>query len=63
MTDLLAALALVLVIEGLALAIFSNTLPGLLSALRDIGEQGVRRAGLIGAGLGAVGYLLIRSGA
>lgn len=60
--DLLAALALVLVLEGLALAIFANSVPGLMAALDQIGQKDVRRAGILCAVLGGVLYLVIRGG-
>lgn len=58
--DLLAALALVLVIEGLAAAIFASSLPELLAALRGLGARQMRTVGIVMAATGAVLYLLIR---
>ncbi len=58
--DLLAALALVLLIEGLAAMIFASSLPELLAALRGIGARQMRIAGIVMAATGAVLYLLIR---
>ena len=58
--DLLAALALVLVIEGLAAMIFASSLPELLAALRDVGARQMRTIGIVMAATGAVLYLLIR---
>ena len=58
--DLLAALALVLVIEGLAAMIFASSLPELLAALRDVGPRQMRTIGIVMAATGAVLYLLIR---
>ena len=58
--DLLAALALVLVIEGLAAMIFASSLPELLAALRDVGGRQMRIIGIVMAATGAVLYLLIR---
>jgi uncharacterized protein YjeT (DUF2065 family) len=60
--DLLAALALVLVIEGLAVAIFAGSLPELLAAMRGTTETQRRTFGAIMALAGAVAYLLIRGG-
>ncbi len=58
--DLMAALALAFMIEGLALAIFASTLPELLSALAGLGERQMRFAGIVAAAVGAVLYLVIR---
>lgn len=58
--DMLAALALVLVIEGLALAIFAGALPELLAAARATTEGTRRRFGIAMIVLGALGYLAIR---
>ncbi len=58
--DLLAALALVLLIEGLAAMIFASSLPELLAALRGVGARQMRIAGIVMAATGAVLYLLIR---
>ncbi|MEM9061376.1 MAG: DUF2065 family protein [Pseudomonadota bacterium] len=60
--DLLAALALVLVIEGLALAIMARSLPELLAALRDLDRSNLQRTGILCVGLGAAAYLTIRGG-
>ena len=59
--DLLAALALVLVIEGLAAMIFASSLPELLAALKGIGERQMRAIGIVMALSGAALYLLIRA--
>lgn len=58
--DLLAALALVLVIEGLAAMIFASSLPELLAALEWIGARQMRIIGIVMAASGAVLYLLVR---
>lgn len=58
--DLLAALALVLLIEGLAAMIFASSLPELLAALRGIGARQMRIVGIVMVATGAVLYLLIR---
>jgi uncharacterized protein YjeT (DUF2065 family) len=58
--DLIAALALVLVLEGLAAMIFAASLPELLAALEGIGPRQMRLAGMVMAASGAVLYLLIR---
>lgn len=58
--DMLAALALVLVIEGLAVAIFAGSLPELLAAMRGTTERQRRMLGLAMIGCGVVAYLAIR---
>ncbi|MBK0400829.1 DUF2065 domain-containing protein [Limibaculum sp. M0105] len=58
--DMLAALALVLVIEGLAIAIFSGSLPELLAAMRETTASQRRTLGIVMAVCGAVAYLAIR---
>lgn len=58
--DLLAALALVLVIEGLAAMIFASSLPELLAALESVGARQMRVIGIVMAASGAVLYLLVR---
>lgn len=59
--DLAAALALVLVFEGLALAIFAKALPQVLAELDGLGSDRLRLAGFIGIGIGTGSYILIRS--
>ncbi|MEM1130697.1 MAG: DUF2065 domain-containing protein [Pseudomonadota bacterium] len=59
--DLIAALALVMVLEGLALAVFARSIPQVLSEIDLIGPGVLRRMGLVAAGLGAVLYLWVRS--
>ena len=58
--DLLAALALVLVIEGLAAMIFASSLPELLAALDGIGARQMRFIGIVMAVSGSAIYLLVR---
>jgi uncharacterized protein YjeT (DUF2065 family) len=58
--DLLAALALVMVFEGLAAMIFASSLPELLAALRGIGARQMRLIGFAMAVSGGAIYLLIR---
>ena len=60
--DLLAALALVLVIEGLALAIFCRSLPAVIAEVENINPVALRRVGIVMLLLGGAGYLLIRQG-
>ena len=59
--DLLAALALVLIFEGMAAMIFASSLPDLLAALRGVGERQMRSIGIVMALSGAALYLLIRA--
>jgi uncharacterized protein YjeT (DUF2065 family) len=58
--DLLAAIALVLVLEGLALAVFARSMPALLAELQRHEPGVLRRAGLLSIAAGAVLYLLVR---
>ena len=58
--DLLAALALVLVFEGLAATIFASSLPELLAALGGIGGRQMRLIGIVMAVSGGALYLLVR---
>jgi uncharacterized protein YjeT (DUF2065 family) len=58
--DLLAALGLVLVIEGLAAMIFASSLPELLAALDGMGARQMRIIGIIMAVSGSALYLLVR---
>lgn len=60
MSDLLAALALVLVIEGLVLAVFADRLNDLLVRLAEIPPEALRAAGLASAALGLFAVWLIR---
>ena len=58
--DLLAAIALVLLIEGLALAIFARSLPALLAELERLDPRSLRLAGIASIALGTALYLLVR---
>jgi uncharacterized protein YjeT (DUF2065 family) len=58
--DLLAALGLVLVIEGLAAMIFASSLPELLAALDGMGARQIRIIGIFMAVSGSALYLLVR---
>jgi uncharacterized protein YjeT (DUF2065 family) len=60
MSDLLTALALVLVIEGLVLAVFADRLNDLLTRLAAIPPEALRVAGLASAVLGLFAGWLIR---
>ncbi|MEM1276021.1 MAG: DUF2065 family protein [Pseudomonadota bacterium] len=58
--DLLASLALVLVIEGLALAVFASSLPELLAAVEGIEPGQMRILGFVFLAAGTVGYIAVR---
>ena len=58
--DLLAALGLVMVIEGLALAVLARSVPALLAELDQIGPATVRRIGIGLVVAGVVVYYLVR---
>ncbi|MEL6337021.1 MAG: DUF2065 family protein [Pseudomonadota bacterium] len=58
--DLLAAVALVLVIEGMVIAIFAGSMPALLAMLENAGQSQRRWGGIAMASIGAAAYLLIR---
>jgi uncharacterized protein YjeT (DUF2065 family) len=58
--DLLAALALVLVFEGMAAMICASSLRELLAALKGIGARQMRIIGLVMAVSGGALYLLVR---
>jgi uncharacterized protein YjeT (DUF2065 family) len=60
--DLIAALALMLILEGLALAVFARSLPALLAEMERLDPRALRRAGVLGMVAGAVIYLLVRGG-
>lgn len=59
--DLLAAIALVLIFEGLAAMIFASSLPELLAAMQGIGARQMRLLGIVMALSGAALYLLVRA--
>jgi uncharacterized protein YjeT (DUF2065 family) len=61
MSDLLTALALVLVIEGLALAVFADRLNDMLMRLTEVPPEVLRVAGLASAVVGLFAVWLIRS--
>ena len=60
--DLLAALALVMVLEGLAVAVLARSIPELLAEIQHLGGGRLRRFGIVIAVIGAVLYVLIRGG-
>lgn len=60
--DLIAAIALVMVLEGLAMTIFASSMPALMAELERLGPGSLRRAGLVCIALGTALYLLVRGG-
>ncbi|MEM6662729.1 MAG: DUF2065 family protein [Pseudomonadota bacterium] len=58
--DLLAALALMLVLEGLSLAMFSRSLPQMLGELDRLDPDTLRRVGIAAMVLGIGAYLAVR---
>lgn len=60
MTDFLTALALVLVIEGLFLAILPSRLRQIVAMLEQIPPDHLRLGGLVAAGLGVFCVWLLR---
>ncbi len=58
--DLIAALGLAFMIEGLTLAVFAGSLPELVATLRELGPRQLRYIGIATAAAGAALYLLIR---
>ncbi|MFQ6018580.1 MAG: DUF2065 domain-containing protein [Kiloniellaceae bacterium] len=61
MIDLLTALALVLVIEGLFLALFPRRLRRILALAEQMPPETLRLGGLVAATLGVVLVWLLRS--
>jgi uncharacterized protein YjeT (DUF2065 family) len=60
--DLIAAIALMLVLEGLALAIFARSIPALLAEIERLDPRSLRRAGVASIAVGIAVYLLVRGG-
>ncbi len=60
--DLLAALALVLVLEGLAIAVFARSIPEILAEMQNVDGARLRTIGIITTFLGVAAYLVIRGG-
>ncbi len=58
--DLLAALALVMVLEGLAIAVFARSIPELLAEMQTVDGAKLRQLGIATALIGVVAYLLVR---
>lgn len=58
--DLIAALALVMIIEGLALAVFARSIPQVLAEIDQINPNVLRKLGVIGVLAGAALYLWVR---
>ncbi len=61
MSDFLAAVALVLVIEGLLYAAFVDQLRGMVKTMLELDPTIVRVSGLVVAGIGLVLLWLVRS--
>lgn len=60
MTDFLTALALVLVIEGLFMAILPHRLPQILRLLEQVPPESLRIGGVTAAAVGVFGVWLLR---
>ncbi|MEL7048690.1 MAG: DUF2065 domain-containing protein [Pseudomonadota bacterium] len=60
MGDLIAAIGLVFVLEGLLWALFPNYAVRMLEAAAEMGEQALRYAGLICACIGVIIVWLVR---
>lgn len=60
--DLLAAIALLLIFEGLVLAIFASSMPQLLAEIERLGPASLRRAGLVSIAIGMLIYFAVRFG-
>jgi len=60
MTDLLTGLALVLVIEGIVLALFPDRLRWLLEQLAEVPPETLRIGGLVSSALGVLAVWLLR---
>jgi uncharacterized protein YjeT (DUF2065 family) len=60
--DLIAAVALMLILEGLALAVFARSVPALLAEMERLDPSALRRAGVVSIVIGTVIYLLVRGG-
>ena len=61
MSDLLTGLALVLVIEGLFLALFPHRLRWLLEQMAEVPPEALRVAGLVSAVMGVFFVWLLRA--
>jgi uncharacterized protein YjeT (DUF2065 family) len=60
MKEFLTALALVLVVEGVAYALFPAQLKKLMASVQDQPENGLRLAGLVAVALGVAFVWIIR---
>lgn len=58
--DLVAAVALMLVLEGLALAIFARSVPALLAEIERLDPRALRLAGVASILIGAALYMMVR---
>ena len=61
MTDFLTAIALVLVLEGLFLALFPHRLRQVLEMMQEVPPETLRMGGLIAATLGVLLVWILRS--
>lgn len=59
--DFVAALGLVMVIEGLALALFSKSIPALIAEIEAVGPERLRKLGVMSVAFGGAVYLLVRA--
>lgn len=60
LSDLLAALALMMVFEGIVFAVFMGRLPEMLEQLREADPDRLRWVGLAVALAGAALYMMVR---
>jgi uncharacterized protein YjeT (DUF2065 family) len=60
MTDFLTALALVLVIEGIALALFPDRVRSVLQRLDELASDQLRLGGLVAVVIGVICVWLLR---
>ncbi|MEO1207713.1 MAG: DUF2065 domain-containing protein [Pseudomonadota bacterium] len=62
MADLIAAIGLVFVLEGLLWALFPNYAMRMLEAAQEMGEQTLRYGGLVAVCVGVIIVWLVRGG-
>ena len=60
MADLIAALSLVLVLEGLALVVLARSLPDMLAALEAMDAATMRWIGVVMLVSGSLVYIVVR---
>ncbi len=61
MSDLITAVGLVLVLEGLIYAAFPGSLKRMMSMVQSVPDETLRRSGLIALALGVVIVWLVRA--